>query len=105
MVEEFGVGRAGLTTSRSMPSAVNSARSDSLKPVSANLLAQYSVYNGMPRRPRMELTLTIIGVRPCFKTATPPESTPRGKEIDLHHAPQAMFVGLPNGDRVRRRRY
>ena len=52
------------TTRTSMPSGANSARRASLKPASANLLAQYSLLWGQARLPRIEPMLTTIGVRP-----------------------------------------
>ena len=64
----------GQTTSTSMPRPggcpANSARIDSLKPCTANLLAAYSLLCGTPRRPRIELMLTMIGCRPCFNSGS-----------------------------------
>ena len=65
VLEEFGIGRASRHRSTSIPSGANSARSDSLNPASANLLAQYSLLCGHARRPRTEPMFTTIGVRPC----------------------------------------
>ena len=74
-----------------MPIGANSARSDSLKPCRANLLAQYSVEHGMPRWPRIEPTLTTIGRLPdAQQRQGQADHLGRGEEIDFHHLPQPL---------------
>ena len=45
-----------------------SPRKASVRPHRANLLAEYSVQAGMPRRPHIEATLTMAGCRPWRST-------------------------------------
>jgi hypothetical protein len=56
--------KPGLTSSTSMSSFASSARSASLKPCTANLLAEYSLRDGMPRRPAIDEMFKIAGVLP-----------------------------------------
>ncbi len=76
----------GVTNKRSIPCPVSSARSDSLRPRSANLLAQYSPACGIARCARIEPTFTTIGVRPALSSGKAARMNSTGaKKLNFHH--------------------
>ena len=81
--------RPGTTSSTSMSKRANSPRSASVRPHRANLLAEYSVQAGMPRRPHIEATLTIAGRRPRSQHRHgQAHQLRRGEEVHFHHLTQ-----------------
>ena len=84
----------GLTTSTSIPNWVNSARIDSLKPCTANLLALYSLMCGMPRWPRIELMLTTIGSPAQLQQGQRRAGHfHQREEVDFHQPPGPLRIG------------
>ena len=82
----------GTTSNTSTSNRANSARNASVKPHRANLLAEYSVQAGIPRRPHIEATLRIAGFAAAHQGwQGQTHQLRRGEEVDLHHLTQNRF--------------
>ncbi len=60
-----------------LPSWISSARSDSVKPRSANLAPQYAPWTGIARQASTELTWTTVPPCMCLSAVRVPLTAPR----------------------------